>query len=153
MNDPHGGDGGIHVGTSRATTLPVVSGARRIEGALAPVGLALEFVDGSFLVQLWSAGGDGPIVLGPYEDEEVIAIWRRMAADSGLPLLLPGADGALQQPYPQLGRLLIGVRSDRRRLRVLSGRRPRFLTKRRSASLPRRPRVHREVEIASGRAP
>ena len=125
--------------------LPTVIGAAR------PSGLALDFVEGVFVVEVHGEGL-APIRLGPYDDEEVIAIWRRLAADSGLPLLLPGPDGVLQQPYPQLGRVLIGQRSERRRLAVLSGRRPRFLAKRRTTAMPRRPRIHREVEIASGLA-
>ena len=122
-----------------------------VAGTTAPEGLALDFMDGVFVVEVH--GRDrAPIRLGPYEDDEVIAIWRRLAADSGLPLLLPGPDGTLQQPYPQIGRVLVGARSERRRLAVLSGRRPRFLAKRRATAMPRRPRIHREVEIASGLA-
>lgn len=124
---------------------PAAAGAARASG------LALDFVEGAFVVEVH--GEDrAPIRLGPYDDEEVIAIWRRLAADSGLPLLLPGPDGVLQQPYPQLGRVLVSGRTDRRRLAVLSGRRPRFLAKRRTTAMPRRPRIHREVEIASGLA-
>ena len=130
-------------------TLPVF--AHAAAGAARATGLALDFVDGAFVVEVHGEDG-APIRLGTYADEEVIAIWRRLAADSGLPLLLPGPDGALQQPYPQLGRVLVGRRSERRRLAVLSGRRPRFLAKRRTTAMPRRPRIHREIEIASGLA-
>lgn len=135
------------------SVLPVLAGgSQSIAGAARPCGLALDFVEGEFLVQLWSEEGGEPLSLGPYADEDVIAIWRRMASVSGLPLLLPGPDGTLQQPYPQLGRLLVGEKADRRRLAILSGRRPRFLAKRRATSMPRRPRVHREAEIVSGRS-
>ena len=130
--------------------LPILRPGSGLAGAAAPIGLALDFVDGEFVVEVACAGEEPPLVLGPYADEEVVAIWRRMAAASGLPLLLRGADGLLQQPYPQLGRLLVGERCERRRLKILSGRRPRFLTKRRATSLPRRPRIHRETEIAAG---
>lgn len=134
------------------TALPILRPGRGLAGAAAPVGLALDLVEGAFVVEVCTAAQEPPLVLGPYADEDVVAVWRQMAAASGLPLLLRGADGLLQQPYPQLGRLLVGERCERRRLKVLSGRRPRFLTKRRAASLPRRPRIHRETEIAAGRA-
>lgn len=148
MNDND--DSGAPPVTSSA--LPVFAGSQRISGAAPPRGLALDFVEGEFTIQLWSQEGGDPLLLGPYADEDVIAIWRQMASVSGLPLLLPGPDGGLQQPYPQLGRLLVGEKSDRRRLAVLTGRRPRFLAKRRATSMPRRPRVHREAEIVGGRA-
>ena len=156
MNDhDEGADRPVSTGPDAglpASTLPVLAGRGGPAGAEVPVGLALDFNDGRFVVQVWSGQGSTPLTLGPYDDEEVIAIWRRMAVTSGLPLLLPGPDGEMQQPYPQLGRILIGSRTDRRRLAVLSGRRPRFLAKRRATSLPRRPRVHREVEIVRGRS-
>lgn len=134
-----------------ASPLPVLTPATSVGGARAPRGLALDFADGQFTVEVWASGEGAPLTLGPYADEDVIAVWRRMAAISGLPLLLPGPDGVLQQPYPQIGRLLIGTRCERRRLAVLSGRRPRFLAKRRASTLPRRPRIHREREIIAGR--
>ena len=152
MNDPHDVQGfEVERALPVATPLPVLLGRDVVAGAAKPIGLALDFLDGTFVVQVWAADRREPLTLGRYADEEVIAIWRRMAAVSGLPLLLPGPDGSLQQPYPQIGRLLVGSRTDRRRLAVLSGRRPRFLAKRRAASLPRRPRIHREVEIVGGR--
>ena len=134
------------------TALPILCGTPVLSGASAPRGLALDFVEGEFIVQLWPADGAGPLRLGPYDYEDVVAVWRRMASTSGLPLLLPGPDGQLQQPYPQIGRLMVGARSERRRLAVLSGRRPRFLAKRRATALPRRPRIHREAELAGGQA-
>ena len=135
-----------------ASRIPVIAGGRPIAGAGKPAGLALDFVDGAFVIEVWPEQPGEPVRLGPYADEDVIALWRQMAAASGLPLLLPGPDGVLQQPYPQLGRILLGTKSDRRRLAVLSGRRPRFLAKRRATALPRRPRIHRESEIFAGRA-
>lgn len=155
MNDhQQGGDAAPCQGLTDhgVTALPVLLGTSELTGAAVPRGLALDFVDGEFIIQVCPTDGAEPLRLGPYDYEDVVAVWRQMAAASGLPLLLPGPDGKLQQPYPQIGRLLIGARSDRRRLAVLSGRRPRFLAKRRVATLPRRPRIHRETELAQGQA-
>ncbi|TDR93893.1 DUF6101 family protein [Enterovirga rhinocerotis] len=135
-----------------ASPLPVMDAQGSVPGAGRPVGLALEFEEGRFAIHI-SGPDDEPLVtLGLYDHEDVIAVWRAMAASSGLPLLLPGPDGRLQQPYPQIGRLVVGACIERRRLGVLSGRRPRFLARRKSSRLPRRPLVHRNTEIVEGRA-
>jgi hypothetical protein len=61
-----------------------------------------------------------------------------------------GLDGDVSQPFQQIGRLQLGPVRIRRGKAVLSGRRPRFLVRRKTARLPRRPLVYREREIAGG---
>ena len=120
-------------------------------GAAAPAGLALAFADGVFRITITDAAGRPLGTLGPFAEDEVVAVWRRVAAASGLPLLVAGPDGSLEPAYPQVGRLRLGAERDTRRLAVLSGRRPRFLVRRKASRLPRRPLVHQESEIAAGR--
>jgi hypothetical protein len=143
MNDPGGPDPFDHIS---AGGIPQAVLSSRL------LGLALQFRRDAFLIQVCGSDEAERLDLGPFDYEEVVAVWRRLAASSGLPLLLPGPDGVLQQPYPQIGRLLVGPVTERRKAAVLNGRRPRFLTKRRASRLPRRPRIHRETEIAAGRS-
>ena len=89
--------------------------------------------------------------LGPFEEHEVVAIWRGLAKSSGLPLAIAGPDGQLGFPWPQIGPLQLGPALARRRMPILNGRRPRFLVRRKAARLSRRPLVYREPEIAAGR--
>ena len=130
--------------------------ARPLEGVIGrqgrrPAALLLQPGEGAFRLALLD-GEDAPLLFfGPYGEEEVVARWRALGAASGLPLALPGVDGGVELPYPQLGRLQLGRVRDRRRLVVLTSRRPRFLRKRKLARLPVRPLVHREREIAIGR--
>ena len=122
-------------------------------GRARATGIALVHSGGEeFRLEVIDEAGAAIVSLGTFLDDEVIAIWRSMAASSGLPLLVAGPDGQLGQPYPQLGKLVLGTRLERSRLAVLSGRRPRFLVKRKAARLPRRPLVHREREIVRGRS-
>jgi hypothetical protein len=53
--------------------------------------------------------------------------------------LLEGADGVVTEPYPQLGRVALGAVRIRRRHGLLNGRRPRFLTRRKTGRLPELP--------------
>lgn len=91
------------------------------------------------------------LTFGPFAEEDVIAAWRSLGDASGLPLAIEAPGGALETPCQQVGRLRLTSMPDRRRLVVLTGRRPRFLTRRKSARLSERPVVHREWEIAAGR--
>ncbi|MCC5978465.1 MAG: hypothetical protein JJU21_10415 [Salinarimonas sp.] len=88
--------------------------------------------------------------LGQFHEEEVVAIWRRMGADSGLALMLHNEDGSLLEPYPQVGAVQLGRTKHRRRHGLLRERRPRFLTRRKTGRSADRPLVHREREIFSG---
>ena len=115
-------------------------------------GLALTFVAGRFQIDLIGRRGEVALSLGPYCETEVVAVWRQLATVSGLPLLIAGEDGRLSAIHRQIGRIVIGPRSDRSRLAVLSGRRPRFLTRRKTGWLAARPPIHAGCELASGSA-
>ncbi len=90
------------------------------------------------------------MVLGQFEEDEVVAVWRRLAAQTGLLLMLENPDGSLSAPYPQVGAVQLGAIRIRRRHGLLNGRRPRFLTRRKTGRQPARPLVYREREIVTG---
>ena len=130
---------------------PSIAGA-----AAAPAAIALRFRcrDGeaeSFAIDVADAYGDTLLSLGAFSDEDVVAAWRRAGAASGLPLLIGRQDGSFTVVSPQIGRVQLGQIRIRRRHGLLNGRRPRFLTRRKTGRLPVRPAVHREREIFSGR--
>jgi hypothetical protein len=136
---------------TEACFLGISAGTCRMWGARRPAGVGLRLAGDAFKVVVADAAGSALVELGPYGEDEVVAIWRSLSASSGLPLLVERADGTWDQAYPQIGRLVLGQRIERRRLAILSGRRPRFLVRRKPARLPRRPMVYREKEIATGR--
>ena len=117
-----------------------------------PAGIVLGFAQGAFRIHVVDRDGDIQVPLGPYGEEDVIAEWRRLAAASGLPLLYVAPDGSLRQVHSQIGRLRLGEKRDGRRLAVLSGRRPRFLVRRKPSRLPVRPRIVAGHELARGLA-
>ncbi|HEX2553983.1 MAG TPA: DUF6101 family protein [Microvirga sp.] len=118
-----------------------------------PHSLALRFdpAGARFALALLDAEGRALLSLGPYPEEEAVAAWRRLGLASGLPLAIEGPDGSVEIPYPQIGRVRLGGRRQRRRHGGLSGRRPRFLTRRKTGRFPTRPRVHREREMVGRR--
>ena len=138
----------------RGLVSPAIAGAAAVPAAVA---LRLHGEDGPdgeaerFAVEVTDAYGETLLSLGVFSDEDVVAAWRRAGAASGLPLLIGRADGTFDMPYPQIGRVQIGAIRIRRRHGLLNGRRPRFLTRRKTGRLPLRPAVHREREIFSGR--
>ena len=118
-----------------------------------PVGVALRLDErspdqGDFEIALVDEAGGTLMALGQYGEEEVVAVWRELGAVTGFPLITQSEDGALQHPYPQVGRVQLG----RVRIRRRHGpsRRPRFLARRKTTRLPRRPTVYREPEIIAG---
>jgi hypothetical protein len=114
--------------------------------AVAGVVLRLAAAQGeeSFEIAAVDAYGTTLLPLGRFSDTDVVAEWRRLGASSGLPLLIERADGGFDLPFPQLGRLQLGTIHTRRRHGPLNGRRPRFLTRRKTGRLPVRPAVHRD---------
>ena len=118
-----------------------------------PAGVVLRFhaaaPDGedAFEISLVDEAGGGLMSLGRYAEADVVAVWRGVAAASGLCPMTVDDSGALHRPFPQIGRLRLGAIRIRRGHGLLGGRRPRFLTRRKTARLPRSPVVHREREI------
>lgn len=76
------------------------------------------------------------------DEEEVVAAWRDLSRVTGLPMLVEQQDGSLANPYPQLGRLALGAVKIRRAHGALRHRRPRFLTRRKTARLADLPVIH-----------
>ena len=119
-----------------------------------PLGVALRLDerapdDGHFEIALVEDSGETLLTLGRYDEDEVVAAWRGLGATTGFPLITQSEDGALQHPYPQVGRVQLGRIRIRRRHGLR--RRPRFLARRKTTRLPRRPLVHREREIIGDR--
>lgn len=137
----------------QVTPLPIFSA-----GQGAPVGVALAFADEAadacgedrFALLLVDAEGEVTMRLGPFAEEDVVAVWRDIASRGGLARLLRREDGAIVPVSQQLGPVVLGKGRQRRRHAALSGRRPRFLVRRKTARLPARPCIHRgESEIIS----
>lgn len=134
----------------RAVTTIIGAGRERHPAAV-PAALHLHATDEAgeiFRIVVVAQDGREIMVLGPFGDEDAIAIWRSIGAASGLPLVIVGRDGRLHIAYDQIGPVLLGPVRMRRRFSPLSLRRPRFLIRRKSARLPRRPLVYREPELA-----
>lgn len=124
-----------------------------------PAGIALAFAEDDadlcgedrFDLLLVDAEGKRVARLGPFCEEEVVALWRDCAAKSGLPRMIVREDGTLAVVSAQLGPVALGRTRLRRRVGLLNGRRPRFLVRRKTGALPVRPLIHRgESEIISG---
>ncbi len=116
-----------------------------------PIGVAIRLNESAdddhdeFEIALLDSRGATLMVFGQFGSNEVVAVWRGLAAATGYPLITQSEDGAVQHPYPQIGRVQLGRIRIRRRHGL--GRRPRFLVRRKTTRLPRRPTVHREREI------
>jgi|SRR5688572_12782319 hypothetical protein len=115
-----------------------------------PTGIALRLDPSSdcFHLVILDEANAPLLALGTYPDEDVVAEWRSLGASSGLPLKIQLSNGSVITPYPQVGRLQLGPVRIRRRHGLLSGRRPRFLTRRKTGRFGLRPQVFREAEIA-----
>ncbi|KMO19014.1 hypothetical protein SQ03_08995 [Methylobacterium platani JCM 14648] len=144
----------MHRGPVQAepSALPIVG---TLPGASAAGSLAL-CLDGDasdaagedrFAVMMLDRSGDPLMRLGIYGDDEVVAVWRRLGAETGLPLVVIQEDGAVAPMGQQLGRLKLGTVRIRRRHGLLNHRRPRFLTRRKTARLPLRPLVYRDEAL------
>lgn len=92
--------------------------------------------------ELALTAGDGrSVTVATLSGDDAIAAWRGLGRSTGLPLLIETCDGIVTEPYPQLGRLALGPIRIRRRHALLAGRRPRFLTRRKTTRLAERPVV------------
>jgi hypothetical protein len=75
-------------------------------------------------------------------DQDVIAEWRLWANALGLPLLMEGLDGRCVAAEDRIGEVEVSDPRPRRRHSFLSGRRPRFLMRRRAGKPQLVPFVH-----------
>lgn len=78
---------------------------------------------------------------------EVVADWRAWAKVLGLPMLLVETDGSWRAIETRLGQVVVGRVRPRRARSVMNGRRPRFLTRRKTGSLPAEPVMVAGCEI------
>ena len=88
-----------------------------------------------------TSGNGRSVTIATVCEEEAVALWRDCGRSTGLPLLLETPEGAITEPYPQLGRVALGPIRIRRRHGLLNGRRPRFLVRRKTGRLSLRPVV------------
>ncbi|WP_054207349.1 MULTISPECIES: DUF6101 family protein [Bosea] len=122
-----------------------IGSVRILRGAAGWRGVALRLAnttgeDETF--QLALTAGDGrSITVATVNQDDAVALWRDCGRASGLPLLLETSDGAISEPFPQIGPLALGPIRVRRRHAFLNGRRPRFLVRRKSGRLAERPVV------------
>lgn len=117
---------------------------------LKPASVALRLEGEHGAVALLDAEDRAIFRVGLYPEEEVIAVWQAVGLATGLPLVVQTEDGSVVAFFPQIGRVRLGIPGQRRRQALLAGRRPRFLTRRKTGRFPRRPRVHREPELVTG---
>ena len=108
----------IHRGPVQAepTALPLVA---PMPGGSAAGSLAL-CLDGEasdaagedrFAVMVLDRSGDPLMRLGIWGDDEVVAVWRRLGAESGLPLVVIQEDGAVAPMGAQLAPTMGGASS------------------------------------------
>lgn len=136
-----------------ASPLPVIG---RMQGARRAGGIALAYAveeaemagADRFSLILVDVEGEELHRLGSFDEDDVVAIWRDIAARAGLVRMIVREDGILVPVTEQIGRLILGRVRIRRRHAGLGGRRPRFLARRKTGRLPARPQIHRgENEI------
>ncbi len=94
--------------------------------------------------------GDGSeIVLETVPESDVIAAWREASRDFGLPMIVEGGDGRVIALEAMLGAVTRGVVHPGRRIKALTReRRPRFLSRRKTARLPLQPMIYRPTRAA-----
>ena len=121
--------------------------SRRMSGAV----LDLSRGGDAVKIVLVDEAGEPVMTFGPFPEDDVIATWRSLVAAAGVVPMIRAWDGYTEPLASQLGRLRLGRAQERRRLVVLSRRRPRFLVRRKSTKLPPRPLIVRGREMACGR--
>jgi hypothetical protein len=105
----------------------------------------------AYQIVLLDRSGATLLAFGPYPEEDVVAVWRGLGFRSGLPLLIEHGGGDLRPAYDQLGCIRLGRTRSRGRLLQLSGRRPRFLGRRKVTRLPPQPLIVRGRQIVEGK--
>jgi len=105
------------------------------DNAPAYTAVSLEHQDAALSIELYASESS----------DDIIAEWRLWAKVLGLPLLVTGSDGVVNEPFPRIGAVSVKAPSPRRRRRSpLAKRRPRFLVRRRAGIVRATPTVHRE---------
>jgi Family of unknown function (DUF6101) len=126
-----------------------IAGARIIRGGCWS-GVSLRLANGSGtgsllhsdLMELSLVMTDGRSVrIATVEGDEAVAVWRAASSATGLPMMIETADGAVQAPFPQIGRLALGPIRIRRSHGATVSRRPRFLRRRKTAKLADLPKI------------
>jgi hypothetical protein len=86
-----------------------------------------------FIIRLDHADPELSVVLADtVEDDDIVALWRQLADQTGLPRFLEREPGVLEATEARIGQVAVGpARAMRRRGAVALRRRPRFLTRRR----------------------
>lgn len=113
----------------RGVAIRVVPGMTEEEDRVA---IVLSHADATLEVPLYEAD----------DDSDVIAEWRLWGSTLGLPLLMEGFDGRTVAAETKLGEVGVDRPRPRRRYALLAGRRPRFLTRRRTGKPSLVPFVH-----------
>jgi hypothetical protein len=129
-----------------------VRGCNRLHGLALRLCEQMDSAEGAeerFDIAMIDKKGECAFSLGHFGEDEVVAIWRKLGADSGLALMLQNPDGSLLEPYPQMGAVALGTTRLRRRHGLLRHRRPRFLTRRKVGQPSARPLVYRECQITA----
>jgi len=130
-----------------ASALPVYgTGTERCAGVALAFATDEAEACGEDRFALLLTGEDGSVIarLGPFCEEEVVAVWRDLSGKTGLPRMIQREEGGLSLVSRQIGRLALGTTRIRRRHGSLGERRPRFLTRRKTGRLPARPQIHRD---------
>ena len=99
--------------------------------------VALVYGEGEPEVQLRHTG----------DDDAIIAEWRTLAGQLGLPMLIQMPDGLVIEARQQIGLVQLGNVHLRRRCAAITKRRPRFLCRRKASRLPERPVMVRGIDF------
>lgn len=104
--------------------------------------------DGRAVVELMHRDPQLSLPLAVASDlTEVVADWRAWAKVLGLPMLLVESDGTWREVESRIGQVVVGRVRPRRARSVMNGRRPRFLTRRKTGRSPTEPVMVAGYEI------
>ena len=136
-------------GAGRAAVVQGQSAAKTV--AVGAMGVAMRCLERRagllFQVVLLQPEREADILFEAKDDRDIVAVWRSISEDLGLPAVVLNLHGEVLAFNAMLGRLSIGAVRPRRRTAALAKRHPRALMRRRVGRLPPRPSVHREREI------
>jgi Family of unknown function (DUF6101) len=134
-----------------------ICGVRILRGSAGWNGIALQLrtsLDENNLFGLALMTADGhAIQVACLHEDDAIAAWRGMSSASGLAMLVETPDGRIETPFPQMGPVKLGESRQRRSYSTLRKRRPRFLTRRKTARLAAVPVHVHGIEMSGYSAP